>query len=156
MPGVPYQARITAFSYDEIGEQSDFVIFFSKQLNPVKTPDNINLIRLGPTSINVTWTPLSLFEAQGFPIYKVILNPTSAEFRRKRQSSSSVFITENNFALFTNLINNQDYSVTVGVANDGSSEFSSSQPITTDNYPITTESIQNIYNSYCSMHYLQL
>ena len=114
-----------------MGEQIDYAVFFSRELSPIKTPDDINFIRLSPTSINVTWTPLSLFEAQGFPIYKVALNPTPAEFSRKRQASSSVYVTENSFALFTNLISNQDYSVTVGVATDASSDFTSSQPITT-------------------------
>ena len=128
VPGVPYQVRVIAFSHEEMGVQSDFVVFFSKELNPVKTPDNIEFTRLSPTSINVTWTPLSLFEAQGFPTYKVTLIPTSTEFRSKRQSGSSVLVTENNFALFTNLKSGQEYSLTVGVATDESSDFTSSQP----------------------------
>ena len=128
VPGIPYQVRVTAFSYEEMGVQNNFVVFFSKELNPVKAPDDIKFTRLSPTSINVTWTPLTLFEAQGFPIYKVTLIPTSTEFHSKRQSSSSVLITENNFVLFTNLKSNQEYSLTVGVATDESSDFVTSQP----------------------------
>ena len=127
-PGVPYQVRITAFSHEEMGLQNDFVVFFSKELSPTKIPDDIKFVRLSPTSINVTWTPLSLFEAQGFPIYKVTLTPTIAESHSRRQSSSSVLITENNFAVFTDLKANQEYSLTVGVATKGSSDFKSSQP----------------------------
>ena len=121
--------RVTAFSDEEMGLKNDFVVFFSKELNPVKTPDDITFVRLNSTSINVTWTPLSLFEAQGFPIYKVILTPTSNATRNKRQSSSSILVTHDNFAVFTNLKSNQEYSLTVGVATDGSRDFTTSQPI---------------------------
>ena len=119
--------RVTAFSYEEMGLQSDFVVFFSKEISPTNTPEDIKFVRLSPTSINVTWTPLSLFEAQGFPIYKVTLTPTSTEIRKKRQSSSSVLITQNNYVVFTNLNSNEEYSLTVGVATEGSSNFTSSQ-----------------------------
>ena len=106
-----------------MGLQNDFVVFFSKVLSPVKTPADVKFVRLNSTSINVTWTPLSLFEAQGFPIYKVTLTPTSTEVY-----SSGVLITQNNFAVFTNLNSNEEYSLTVGVATEGSSNFISSQP----------------------------
>ena len=129
VPGVPYQVRVTAFSHEEMGLQNDFVVFFSKELSPIKTPDDIKFLRLSPTSINVTWIPLSLFEAQGFPIYKVTLTPKTTESRSKRQSSSSVLITENDFAVFTDLKANQEYSITVGVATNGSSDFKSQQGI---------------------------
>ena len=128
MPGVPYQVRVTAFSHEVVGMQNDFVVFFSKELSPVKAPDDITSVRLSPTSVNVTWTPLSLFEAQGVPVYKVTLTPSSTEVRSKRQSSSSVIITQDSFALFTNLISDQGYSLTVGVATNGSSDFTISQP----------------------------
>ena len=129
VPGVPYQVRVTAFSYEQMGLQSDFLIFFSKELSPTKTPENIKFVRSSQTSINVTWTPLSLFEAQGFPIYKVTLTPSSTEVRSKRQSSSNVIITQNNFALFTNLNSNQEYSLTVGVATNGSDNFTTTEPM---------------------------
>ena len=112
-----------------MGLQNDFMVFFGKELSPVKTPENLKYVRLNLTSINVTWTPLSLFEAQGFPIYKITLTPTSAtNGRNKRQSNSSVLITQNNFAVFTNLNSNQEYSLVVSVATEGSSNFTSSQP----------------------------
>ena len=115
-----------------MGVQSDFVVFFSKELQPVKGPDGIKFVRLNTTSINATWTPLSLFEARGFPMYKVTLSPVSNEIRRKRWSSnSSIVITENNYALFTNLKDNQDYVLTVGVTCKAaaSSDYTNSQPI---------------------------
>ena len=127
--GVPYQVRVTAFSHEEMGLQNDFIIFFGKELSPLKPPDDIKFLRLNTTSINVTWTPLSLFEAQGFPIYKVSLTPTTAESRSKRQSNSSVLITENNFVVFTDLKANQDYSLTVGVATEASSDYMNSKSI---------------------------
>ena len=120
---------VTAFSHEEMGLQNDFVVFFSKEISPTKTPENLKFARLSSTSINVTWSPLSLFEAQGFPIYKITLTLTSyADGRNKRQSSSSVLITKNNFVVFTNLNSNKEYSLTVGVATEGSSNFTNSQP----------------------------
>ena len=105
-----------------MGLQNDFMVFFGKELSPVKTPENLKYVRLNLTSINVTLTPLSLFEAQGFSICKMTLTPTSAtNGRNKRQSSSSVLITQNNFAVFTNLNSNQEYSLVVSVATEGSS-----------------------------------
>ena len=112
-----------------MGLQSDFAAFFSKEISPTKTPRDVKFVRLNSTSINVTWTPLSLFEAQGFPIYKVTLTPTSTGVREKRQSSSSVLITQNSFVVFTNLNSNEEYSLTVGVATEESSNFISSQPM---------------------------
>ena len=129
VPGVPYQVRVAAFSYQQMGLQSDFLIFFSKELSPTKTPENVRFVRSSQTSINVTWTPLNLFEAQGFPIYKVTLTPSSTKVRSKRQSSSNVIVTQNNFALFTNLNSNQEYSLTVGVATNGSDNFTTTEPM---------------------------
>ena len=120
--------RVTAFSDGEMGVQNDFLVFFSKELSPLKPPDNIKIERLNPTTINVTWTPLSLFEAQGFPVYRVTLLPT--ESRSKRQPSSRTLITQNSSALFTDLKSNQEYSLTVGVATNTLGIYTSSEPIT--------------------------
>ena len=120
--------QVTAFSDGEMGVQDDVVEFFSKELSPLKPPDDIKIIKLRPTTINVTWTPLSLFEAQGFPVYRVTLVYTGS--RSKRQSNSSTLITQNNSALFTDLKSNQEYSLTVGVATNALGIYTSSEPIT--------------------------
>ena len=120
--------RVTAFSDGEMGVQNNFLSFFSKELSPLKPPDNIKIERLSPTTINVTWTPLSLFEAQGFPVYRVTL--MSTESRSKRQPSSSTLTTQNSSALFTDLKSNQEYSLTVGVATNTLGIYTSSEPIT--------------------------
>ena len=120
--------QVTAFSDGEMGVQNDFLTFFSKELSPLKPPDNIKIERLSPTTISVTWTPLSLFEAQGFPVYRVILLPS--ESRSKRQPSSSTLTTQNSSALFTDLKRNQEYSLTVGVTTNALGIYTSSEPIT--------------------------
>ena len=120
--------QVTAFSDGEMGVQNDFLAFFSKELSPLKPPDNIKIERLSPTTISITWTPLSLFEAQGFPVYRVTL--MSTESRSKRQPSSSTLITQNSSALFTDLKSNQEYSLTVGVATNTLGIYTSSEPIT--------------------------
>lgn len=111
-----------------MGEQNDFLVFFSKELSPHKPPEDIKIVRLSPTTINVTWTPLSLFEAQGFPIYRVTL--VYAGSRSKRQANSNTVITRSSFTLFTNLRSNQEYSLTVGVATNALEVYTSSEPIT--------------------------
>ena len=49
-------------------------VFFSKELIPLKSPENVMHER-SSTIISVSWDPLTLFEARGFPIYIVTLTP---------------------------------------------------------------------------------
>ena len=66
-PGTPYQVKVVAITSVGMGVLDDYVVFFSQELTPTKAPENVKAIYINDTSINVTWTPLSLFEAQGFP-----------------------------------------------------------------------------------------
>ena len=90
-------------------------------------PTNINYTRLNSASINVTWTQLSLFEAQGFPLYRAVLTEDSTN----SDASSDIVTTNSSFAVFTNLSSDQQYTLLVGVAtgNDRSA-FVYSNPIT--------------------------
>ena len=90
-------------------------------------PSNINYTRLNNASINVTWTPLSLSEAQGFPLYQVVLTEDSTN----SGATSDVATTINSFAIFTNLSIDQQYTLLVGVATGNNrSAFVYSNPLT--------------------------
>ncbi|XP_065898950.1 Ig-like and fibronectin type-III domain-containing protein 1 isoform X2 [Dysidea avara] len=113
-PGIPYQVRVVAFTSVGMGVLGHYVIFFSEELAPTKPPENIKVNYISATSINVTWTPLSLFEAQGFPKYRATLL-LATEDRQRRQSNAVSLTTTNNFAVFNNLDRSAKYSVEVGV-----------------------------------------
>ena len=112
--GVPYEVVVVAFTSVGKGAENDYIIFFSEELTPTKSPENVVFNQLNSTALNITWTPLTLFEARGFPEYRVVLT-TDTNSRRKRQSNSVSTITTNSFAIFTDLNENTDYSVVVGV-----------------------------------------
>ena len=128
-PGTPYQVKVVAFTRVGMGALGDHVVFFSEELTPTRLPRNIRARRWNSTLANITWTPLSLFEARGFPQYRVVLTPFSNDGQRKRQLDTDVVITNSSFVVFTNLDNSTEYFVVVGVKTGGSSSFMDSQPI---------------------------
>jgi len=78
-PGTPYQVRVVAFNGAGSGVFSYIKIFFSEELTPTKPPENITVTQLNATSVNITWSPQTLFEAQGFPQYIVSLSLLNAD-----------------------------------------------------------------------------
>jgi len=115
--------RVVAFNSVGVGALGDYKIFFSQELTPTKAPENIQVIQINATSVNITWTPLTLFEAQGFPEYIVSLSPLNTEGRRRRQAILTI-VTLNSFAVFTHL--DAHYSVSVSVTTgDGSNSVMS-------------------------------
>ena len=122
-PGVPYEVVVVAYTTVGKGTENDYITFFSKELQPTKSPENVNSKQLNLTSLNITWTPLTLFEAQGFPEYRIVLTVASTNRRRKRLSNPPPVITTNSFTIFTDLNENTDYAVVVGVRTRSISEF---------------------------------
>ena len=89
--GVPYQIIVVAFTSAGRGEENDPEIFFTQELSPIKAPENVKYERnSNGTAITVSWDPVSLFEAKGFPTYTVILRPLSLA---SNQSSDGEVIT---------------------------------------------------------------
>ena len=119
--------RVVAFTSVGMGVLGDYVVFFSEELTPTKSPENVQANWLNSTTINVTWTPLNLFEVQGFPQYRVVLTPLSND-SLNRQLDASVTITNDSIAVFTNLAVVTLYYVVVGVSTGGSSLFLESDP----------------------------
>jgi len=131
VPGVPYQVVVVAFSNAGRGAVNNFTVFFSQELTPIKTPENVDFIRLSVTSVNITWTPLTLFEARGFPEYNVTLKPFSTSSRNRRDFILiPPVITNNSFAIFVNLDSNNVYVVIIGVRTGASNQFNFADPNT--------------------------
>ena len=139
--GVPYEVVVVAINSAGKGEENDHEVFFFKELAPTKPPEDVESEQLGSTSLNITWTPLTLFEARGFPEYRVVLTPLGTISRRKRQSdpnSVHVMTTEGRFATFTGLRQDTDYSVVVGVRTGNTSEFLNGNAINGTNLYLCT------------------
>ena len=112
-PGTPYEVVVVALTCTGKGKENR-TVFFSQELPPTKSPENVVLNKLNSTALNVTWTPLTLFEARGFPEYRVVLTAVTNR-RRKRQSDPIIIITSNSFAVFSGLEENTNYLAVVGV-----------------------------------------
>jgi len=123
---------VVAFTSVGKGEEDDDKIFFTEELLPTKPPGDVDFKQLSSFSFNISWTPLTLFEARGFPIYRAILVPVEPDInsRRRRQSNpnNKNIITNDNYAVFTDLRENTDYSVVVGVTT-GNNSFIEGEPI---------------------------
>ena len=122
---------MVAFTGVGKGEENDRKIFFYKELPPTKAPEDVGSKLLNLTSFNITWDPLTLFEARGFPEYRVVATPKDTN-RRKRQSESNTgvqtMMTEGSFVVFTGLRQNTDYSVVVAVRT-GNGTFLEAPPL---------------------------
>ena len=116
-----------AFTSAGKGLENEYTVFFTKEFAPTKSPENVAFKQLNSTALNITWTPLTLFEARGFPEYRVVLTTVDTNSKRKRQSNSFQIITNNSFAIFTNLNENTVYSTIIGVTTGNSTEYVNSK-----------------------------
>ena len=113
--GTPYTVVVVAFTSAGRGEENDPNTFFSHEEPPERPPDDIEVER-NDTSISVTWTPLSLFEARGFPVYTVTLTPTFTRSRRQSIVDGMIVIKTNETnVVIDGLDPNVEYSLTVAV-----------------------------------------
>ena len=128
---MPYEVVVVAFTSVGKGAENIRTIFFSAELTPSKAPENVTFEQIDATTLNISWTPLTLFEAQGFPEYTVNLAAImDADSRRKRQSNGDFSMTTNNsFVVFDDLSENTDYSVEVGVRTGDESTLVEASPI---------------------------
>ena len=115
--GIPYQVTVAAFTSAGRGAESSR-LFFTHELIPSKPPGNVTYERSSST-INVSWHPLTLFEAKGFPYYKVTMMLFSlVGSRTTRQSSDdgiSSIKTNKTDALIKDLDSDVDYFLIVAV-----------------------------------------
>ena len=107
---------VVAFTSAGRGLESVEYVFFSKELTPLKLLENVQLERSG-TSVIISWEPLTLFEARGFPTYAVTLVPSTSDDRVTRQSSDGVIrVTTNESNIVVGGLDPKvEYDVTVAV-----------------------------------------
>jgi len=115
-PGLPYEVTVVAFTSAGKGEENYGYTFFTEQKAPLHSPENVKIERSG-TSVSVSWDPLSLFEARGFPVYTVTLTPSSGNGRATRQSNNGVIrVTTNESNIVVGGLDPKvEYGVTVAV-----------------------------------------
>ena len=124
-PGIPYEVKVVAFSSGEKGAENNEYTFFTEEETPVQIPENIKIKRSG-TSVSVSWEPLTLFEARGFPTYTITLVTSTSDDRVARQSSDGVIrVTTNESNIVVGGLDPKvEYDVTVAVGT-GAGEMTS-------------------------------
>ena len=122
--GTPYTVIVVAFTNAGRGEENDPYTFFSHEEPPERPPDDVEFER-NDTTISVTWTPLSLFEARGFPVYTVTLTPIFTRAKRQSNMDGMIMVKTNKTnVVIDGLDPNVEYSLTIAV------ETSSGEAIT--------------------------
>ena len=129
VPGIPYQVIVVAFSRVSRRGVGIFKPFFSQELTVTKIPENLAFKRTSRTSVNISWTPLTLFEARGFPEYRVSVTLSSDGGNSKRQSIPAMITTNESYVVLNNLDSDKIYSVIIGVRTGASIEFKDADPI---------------------------
>ena len=125
--GVAYQVVVVAYTSVRRDAENDSYVFFSEELSPTKSPDNVDFDPLTVTSVNITWTPLTLIEAQGFPEYRVTVSPLNDH---SGQSQSRSVVIRESYSVITNLMSNTYYLAVVGVRTGALASFMNSSAIT--------------------------
>ena len=115
--GVPYQVTIVASTGAGRGVESS-QMFFTHELIPSKSPENVTYKRSG-TTISISWHPLTIFEARGLPYYKVTMMLYSLVGSRiARQSNDdgiTSIVTNKTDVLIKDLDSDVDYFLIVAV-----------------------------------------
>ena len=113
--GIPYEVVVVAYTSAGRGEENDlFGPFFTEELPPLKSVDenSVNISQLNATSINITWPPLSLFDARGFPEYVITLTSSNGY-------NLYNITTSNSYVVFDGLAGGSNYSAVVGSRTGG-------------------------------------
>ena len=107
---------VVAFTSAGRGKENTPYTFFSYEGSPVRPPENVTFERMDDDTITVTWEPLSLFEARGFPVYTVTLTPVFSR-RRRQASDDGVIVVKTNQSnvVINGLDPDVHYSLTVTV-----------------------------------------
>ena len=125
--GVGYQVVVVAYTSVGRGAENDSHVFFGEELSPTKPPDNVDFDPLNVTSVNITWTPLTLIEARGFPEYRVTVSPLDDH---SGQSQSRSVVIRESYSVIADLMSNTHYLAVVGVRTGASASFMNSSAIT--------------------------
>jgi receptor-type tyrosine-protein phosphatase zeta len=135
-PGIPYKISVTAFTSAGQGEENTHdPIIFTVELPPNRTVSGIRVNWTSPTTVNVSWTPLTLFQARGFPIYKVVITSEGRTVKSDNTTDSHLSAE--------GLDQNTLYSVSVQPLTDGgkavgktSNSVNFGSPTTQSSFPV--------------------
>ena len=90
------------------------ILCLAPTLAPSTAPGNVEVIRLNGTSMNVSWVPLNLVEAQGFvQSYIITYTQANSGSRRRRQAQTQQVDGNASFAIVGGLQPGVAYEVTV-------------------------------------------
>ena len=92
-PGIPYQLSVTAFTSAGQGEHSihDGIIF-TEELPPNRTVSGLHVNWTNPSTVNISWTPLTVHEARGIPTYRVNITSEGITIRSELTNYSHLSV----------------------------------------------------------------
>ena len=105
---------MVAFNSRGSGAENQPVTFFSQELLPTDSPQNVMFDRSGEY-INISWDALSLSEARGFPVYTVMLTPSTSNDGQQITDGIIVVNTNESSIVVGGLDVNIGYTLTVAV-----------------------------------------
>ena len=111
---MPYQVVVVAFNSRGNGAENQPQTFFSQELIPTDPPQNVMVDRSGEY-INISWNPLTLNEARGFPVYTVTLTPSTGNDGQQITDGVLVVNTTESSIVVGGLDVNTEYTLTVAV-----------------------------------------
>ena len=114
-PGVPYEVIIVAFNSRGNGAENKPQTFFSQELIPTGSPQNVTFDRNGEY-VNISWDTLTLSEARGFPVYTVTLTPLISNGKRQVNSNGVIIVSTTESSIVVGGLDvNMEYMLTVAV-----------------------------------------
>ena len=105
---------VVAYNSKGSGAENQPVTFFSQELLPTYSPQNVMFDRSGEY-INISWDALSLSEARGFPVYTVMLTPSTSNDGQQITDGIIVINTNESSIVVGGLDVNIEYTLTVAV-----------------------------------------
>ena len=121
-PGVPYEGDILNNTYftQELGKVTKWArpssILFSSHTAPNVAVMNVMVERTSPTTMDVSWRPLTLFEARGFVTFYSIAYTPTPNSRRQQASQDTMYMNasaDSDSVTIEGLDGDLTYSVTV-------------------------------------------
>ena len=113
VPGMLYQVDVVAFNSRGRGATSKPRSFYSQELLPTQSIQNVIFDRSGEY-VGISWDALALSEARGFPVYTVTLTPSTSNEKQIITGVISMNTTESSIVV-GDLDANTEYMLTVGV-----------------------------------------
>ena len=109
---------VVAFNSERNGIENKPQIFFSQELMPTKSPQNVMFDRSGKY-VNISWDELTLSEARGFPVYTVMLTPSVSSDDQQITTGVIAVNTTESTIVVGGLNANTEYMLTVAVRTTG-------------------------------------